>query len=376
MVEDWITEWLGLAKKINSAISTSNSYLNKIHRFVNDISNKILNIETEVKNSFSKLETYLPKLESLDTSMQNAKNLLDDMKTKFTNIDSTLSTAKSRLEDITKYTAGLPEVQGDISNLKTNIIDIKNKIASYLPNLSKLESLSTLQDKLDDLTGAINNINFTLPENINIENTEVVNEIKNLSGKFEEQSKKLALLENINENLINQLTLQQYSINLINQNLPLAQEYLGISNRFLKLNDLGFKLVSLQVTPDEYFNRFMEIMSESFQVKAPSIPEFKISRPTVAAGSAEAPYSQGDIVSPDFRTESEKVTDIVDIIPESEIKTPDQDKLIVDTDLFETTGGVGAYVDERTGETVIVQSGSSTGSSLLKSSSTNMINWD
>lgn len=292
---DWFKEITGL-DKLEEIYSKMSSWEKSIIAYLEKIKITSENVGSQIEDIKSRITSHLPKLTDLDTKLGSMKTTLANTKTTIDNMLTGLTEAKNKLVNIESYSKNLPDISTELTSatsklesLKTFMSDIKTSITSYLPKLGKLDTLDTINTKLEDLKSTISTLDITIPEGleVNLDDSKIIEElrkntqtIQNLSNNFGDLGNKLGILENINDNLINQITLQQYGINLLSSNIPMAQEFFNLTTRMNKINDLGFKILSFKVTPMEYIDQFNKIMEQTYSLSIPAMPDIFISRPT------------------------------------------------------------------------------------------------
>lgn len=307
-IEDYLKDWVSLATDIKNYLKNINSLEATIKSHLANISSAADSVSTEIGKVRSKAETYLPKLGEINTTLTNIKGVEDQIKTGMGDIKGYLDTIKTKAANLDSIATYLSNSQGFLSGMNTKLESIKTSITDNLGKLSKLDSLSTIVTKIGDLETSIKSLSFEVPE-ISLDDTALVEEmkkhttqilqlnntIKSMDANFQNVGNKLGILENINDNLINQITLQQYGINLLSSNIPMAQEYFNLATRMNKINDLGFKLLSFKVSPLEYIDQFNNIMEQTYSLSIPGMPDIFISRPTPVIPEETEPVRPGDV---------------------------------------------------------------------------------
>lgn len=324
--EYWNKFW-GTADDVSSVYDKLTSFekglvgvMDTIRRETLSMGNFVENINSSISNVEGKINTYLPKLGDISTYSQQMKTALGTVDTNLTGIHSTLNEAKNKIvsmagdiEDIPGMATDMSIVKSGITNVKTYLSDIKTKIADNLPNLSKLTKLDVLDDikaKLETMESSIKSLDFgdldlsgielTIPEDLqlSIDDTKIVNQLKELTDKFSSLDLKLNTLENISGALQKQNYMIDFGVKQFTQNLKLTEDFFATFARLDKLNTLGLKILKLEVSPLDFYDKFNEILESgfSFQMADYSPPEF-IPSPGPGVEPFE-PFDPGHIIPP------------------------------------------------------------------------------
>lgn len=327
-IYDDVMKWIGLSGDVEEVIKEMTkadklivSYLNKIAGFVNSSATELGDIRFEVEKHLGKLGDIGTTLGLMKTKLTSLTNIIDpsvegSLGEGLSDMKGFLSTIKDKAGNLDAIATDISSAKSSLSGLYTGLISgadsLKVKFDTMIGKMGKLEDLSTIVTKIGDLETSIKNLSFELPEigDITLETTDLMEElkkhtsglltlnntIKGMNANFEQLTNKLGVLNNINENLINQITLQQYGMDLLRSNIPMAQSFFDLSKKLNELNNLGFKIVNLEVSPLEYFERYSEIMQMTTEsISIPEMPEIDISETPPPPPPEISPFIVADI---------------------------------------------------------------------------------